>query len=78
MIAGLVEERSQPGFVPDAAMCLPLHQLLIPGDDCHSRQQRQLGLHLRVCCLAIHEEVEDGYSNGLMVLVPHSYLVVAF
>ena len=78
MIAGLVEERSQPGFVPDAAVRLPLNQLLIPGNDCHSRQQGQLGLHIRVCSLPIHKEVEDRHSNRLMVLVPNSYLIIVF
>lgn len=78
MIAGLVEECSQPGFVPDAAVRLPLDQLLIPGNDCHSRQQGQLGLHIRVCCLPIHKEVEDRHTDRLVVLVPDPYLVVVF
>lgn len=78
MIAGLVEECSQPGFIPDAAVRLPLDQLLIPGNDCHSRQQGQLGLHIRVCRLSIHKEVEDRHTDRLMVLVPDPYLVVVF
>ena len=78
MIAGLVEECSQPGFIPDAAVSLPLNQLFTPWNDGHPRQQGQLSLHFRVCCLPIHKEIEDRHSNGLMILVPYPYLVIAF
>lgn len=78
MIAWLVEESSQPSLIPDAAVRLPLNQLLIPGNDGHPREQGQLGLHLRPCCLTINEKVEDGHANRLMILEPDAYLIIAF
>ena len=59
MVAWLVKERCQPGLIPDAAMRLPLYQLLVPRDDCDPRQQQQLCLHLRARCLTIDKEVEE-------------------
>ena len=77
VIARLVKESCQPCLIPDATVRLPLYQLLIPGNDCDPRQQRQLSLHLRASCLAINKEVEERHPQSLVVLKPDFDLIIA-
>mmetsp|Transcript_4639 Transcript_4639/g.13332 ORF Transcript_4639/g.13332 Transcript_4639/m.13332 type:complete len:208 (+) Transcript_4639:1249-1872(+) len=59
VVARLVEERRQPRLVPRPAVLLLVRQLRRARHHPHPRQLPQLLHHIRLRCLAVHEQVEQ-------------------
>ena len=59
VVAGLVKEGSQPGFIPDPGICVLLLELLVSRHYNHSRKLLELGGHLKRQLSGAHKHEVD-------------------